>query len=257
MQAFGLRIDLDKEQLPREVWHAQVVVFDMQTLGSSKRVFVRAKKSRLINTFVEVLGIFKRQWLGSSHAARLFGKVDFLNTTTFGRVGRTGTLPLKQRQYQQSGKLHSGLVFCLTWIIEILCTAPARELKIKPRENDTVLLYTDGSSDPKRTPFHYMGAVLWGPRAQKLFYTHCAVPQNIVDSWLPARQHIHLVEHFAGPVALDRWSDMLADREVIHFVDNSAALGALVKGYSSVEDCVKIRMRLLASCFVAQIKCLH
>ena len=32
----------------------------------------------------------------------------------------------------------------------------------------------------------------------------------------------------------------LRNRHVIHFVDNNGALGALVKGYSSVEDCIKL-----------------
>ena len=40
------------------------------------------------------------------------------------------------------------------------------------------------------------------------------------------------MELFAGPLALDTWLELLADQFVIHFVDNSAALGALVKGYS-------------------------
>ena len=39
----------------------------------------------------------------------------------------------------------------------------------------------------------------------------------------------------AGPLALDTYK-MLANRYLIHFIDNSAALGALVKGYGPSKD---------------------
>ena len=48
------------------------------------------------------------------------------------------------------------------------------------------------------------------------------------------------MELFAGPLAFDTWPQILEDREVIHFVDNSAALSALVKGYSPVGDSIKL-----------------
>jgi hypothetical protein len=44
----------------------------------------------------------------------------------------------------------------------------------------------------------------------------------------------------AGPLALDTCKEMLSNRYLIHFIDNSAALGALVKGYSPSKDNIKI-----------------
>lgn len=66
------------------------------------------------------------------------------------------------------------------------------------------------------------------------------VPDSVVNSWLPAKQQIHPVELFAGPVAMDTWVAQLSSRNMIHFVDNSAALGCIVRGCSSTEDLVKI-----------------
>ena len=39
----------------------------------------------------------------------------------------------------------------------------------------------------------------------------------------------------ASPLAIDTYK-MLANRYLIHFIDNSAALGALVKGYGPSKD---------------------
>ena len=49
-----------------------------------------------------------------------------------------------------------------------------------------------------------------------------------------------VVERFAGPLALDTFKSMLSNRYLIHFIDNSVALGALVKGYSPSEDNIEI-----------------
>jgi len=81
---------------------------------------------------------------------------------------------------------------------------------------------------------------LYEPRLDKLFYTFTPVTDAVVDVWIPSGQQVHLVELFAGPLALDSFSDTMHDRFVIHFNDNSAALGALVKGYSRVHDNVRI-----------------
>ena len=140
----------------------------------------------------------------------------------------------------------------LKWTLELILVAPPRSLsthKAKP----TCLLYTDGSSEAKRENPHYVGAVLFVPDRKLVLYIHCAVPDDIVSAWLPAKQYIHLVELFAGPVALDTWSNLLEDRHVIHFCDNSAALGALVKGYSPSGDLLHMAGDYWLRC--AKLKC--
>jgi hypothetical protein len=125
-------------------------------------------------------------------------------------------------------------------MIQILLFCPDREMSTQLMPRRPVLLYTDGSSDVGRDPPHVVGAVAIMPETGRIFYTNCPVPQEVVSDWIPSKQHIYLVELFAGPVALDTFSDLLEERDVIHFVDNNSALGALVKGYSSKEDAIKI-----------------
>ena len=85
-----------------------------------------------------------------------------------------------------------------------------------------------------------VGALLYDPRTKATLYTYTPVPESVVQEWLPSGQQVHLVELFAGPLALDTFKSLLSDRYLIHFIDNSAALGALVKGYSPSEDNIKI-----------------
>jgi hypothetical protein len=247
MAAIGLELDPKKSQPPAEVWTALGVVFDMQAVRSHAQLSVKPKLSRILNTMVELVEILKHNRLTPSHAAKVFGRLDFINTTLFGRVGRTGLNPIKKRQGEVRGpgdpfswKLDPMLRGALVWLIEVLLRAPPRELPLEEPLGDLCLLYTDGSSEEKRTPPHGIGCVLVDLKANTMEYTMAAVPQEVVEAWLPRKNYIGLVELFAGPVALDTWSTKLANRHIIHFVDNNGALGALVKGYSKVEDCIKL-----------------
>ena len=134
----------------------------------------------------EILRVLESGRLSPSHAARLFGKVDFLNTTLFGRVGRTGMLALKQRQYECSDRaawpLTPSLTFSLLCIAEVLAVAPLCETCLKPSNLGTLLLCTDGSREAKRSPQHVVGAVLYEPRLDKLFYTFTPVTEAAVDA---------------------------------------------------------------------------
>ena len=68
------------------------------------------------------------------------------------------------------------------------------------------------------------------------------------------------MELFAGPVALDTFRPYLFDQRIIHFVDNSSALGALVKGYSNNSDCVRVvadywlRTALKATAYIDRVE---
>ena len=57
MQIVGLRLDSEKLQLPRSVWHALGVVFDMRSMLSSRLLLVKAKETRVLNALVEMVSI--------------------------------------------------------------------------------------------------------------------------------------------------------------------------------------------------------
>jgi len=241
MAACGFQLDPQKSQLPSVVWTALGVIYDMTTLRSSQKLLVKPRPRRLMNAAHELITILRQKILTPSHAAKLFGKLDFLNQTLFGRVGRVGLLAIKERQYDYSTeRLSFALEAAIWWLLQLLMSCPPRQMPIFGTQRPPVILYTDGSSDNNRKPAHYIGAVLSVPGRAKLLYTHAPVPDNLVQRWLPKKNYIMLVELFAGPVALDTFAQFLIEQPLIHWVDNNAALGALVKGYSNATDTIRL-----------------
>ena len=54
--------------------------------------------------------------------------------------------------------------------------------------------------------------------------------------WIPRQNKIEMVELFALVLMLHLLNDSLKGKKVLLLLDSEAALGALVKGYSSRED---------------------
>ena len=106
-KVFGYILDDAKSRLPNVVWDGLGVKFDMIHLRSEGILKVRPKPTRLVNVMTEILQILLRKpkKLFGTQAGKLFGKLDFINQEIFGKVGRVGLLPIKQRQYEFTGEV--------------------------------------------------------------------------------------------------------------------------------------------------------
>ena len=259
LSILGLVLDREKSQLPAAVWVALGVVFDARALRSERLLFVRPKPSRVTSVVEELHKVLRNNRCGTSQAARLAGKADFINSTLFGRVGRAGLSALKARQYSKntSQDLTPWLSAGVSWLAAVLSQAPPRELRLGADSERPFLLYTDGSAEPKaggpRVDFRNLppacrlsdltdmvvGAVLVCPGGEG-YYTYAEVPDAVAASWLPKKQMIGQVELFGGALALATWRSMLETTKVIHFVDNDSATAALIKGYSPKADSAAI-----------------
>ncbi len=62
----------------------------------------------------------------------------------------------------------------------------------------------------------------------------------MIQSWLPTKNAITLIETFAVIAAIDHHDPELVGKKVVLLIDSEAALDALIKGYSRVEDVILI-----------------
>ena len=62
------------------------------------------------------------------------------------------------------------------------------------------------------------------------------VPEDMMSKWIPRTNQIALVELFAPVLALQLMGEKLRGKKVLLFVDSEPVEGALVKGYSALED---------------------
>ena len=164
------------------------------------------------------------------------GKFGFLCSTLFGKVGRCCTGPLRTRQYQSHNwiSLTPALIISLKLMREFVRYCPRREIPLTSRQ--PALLYTDASDVPDRDPRWIIGAVLFDPEDQQLFYSSSSVPVECINQWLPKASYMGQLELLAAPFGLSTWESRLRDRPILLWIDNDSAAANLVKGYSPKSD---------------------
>jgi hypothetical protein len=234
----GLVLDDEKSQPPGDFSMVLGVAFNTASLQSQKLLLVEPKPTRVTNLCQIIDRVMAEDCLPPSLAASLLGKFGFLCSTMFGKVGRCCTGAVRARQYGHPNETHLTAEICtsLQPMKLFTTTAPKRELKLYDRERP-LILYTDASDVPNRTEGRWVvGAVLIDPDTMTISYTSWIVPETVVNTWLPKQTYMNQLELFACPLALNTWSQVLHDRQVLLFIDNDAAAASLVRGYSPRQD---------------------
>ena len=226
----GFSLDADKNQPPSSTLALLGVYLNTTTLFSQRILLVEPKPTRKLNLCMQIDQILMQGTLSPTEAASLVGKFGFLCSTLFGKVGRCCTGSVRARQYTQSSYRHltPELRTSLKLMRQFVQLCPSREVSVD--QQDPLLLYTDASDVPGRTPQHLVGAVLFDPKTDSLSYSSMAVGPNILAMWLPKQYHMSQLELLAAPFAISTWKSICLGRPMIIFVDNNGAASNLVKG---------------------------
>ena len=242
-ELLGIVFDDDKTQPPSAKSEVLGVIFNTSYLGAKGVLYVQPRLSRVVNLHDTIQSCLTRCVLTPNHAASIVGKFGFLCSTMFGKAGRCASLGVRARQYSAStdSKLNASLEVSLRLMQYFLRSCPPRELHVSSVCRP-LLLYTDASDVPERSPRFGVGAVLIEnhPSHQKVSYFSWSVPNSTVDKWLPKKSYMGQLELLAAPIALATWKSQLSGSRCLHFVDNDSASACLVRGYSPKSDSCEI-----------------
>ena len=85
-----------------------------------------------------------------------------------------------------------------------------------------------------------LGIVAYDPESGKRIVSYLQTPEYFFELFEPKSQYVGQLEALAVLAAdmtmAKEWPGCMADRRVVHFVDNTSALAGLQKGYSSRPD---------------------
>ena len=187
--------------------------------------------------------------LDAGYASKFCGRFAFLNAHVFGRLGRALLRPFIWRQQQSYGgaQLTKRLRLSCIWLLVLLQRGLRR---VSPLLHSitppTVLLYTDAEGSGK------VGAVAEFSDGEILFLRG-VVPSKVKHMLAPRRTQIVAFELLAALVGLVALAPAkLRGMRVRHFIDNSAALACVVRGFSRHTD-----LALVAGRFWVEIADLH
>lgn len=180
-------------------------------------------------------------------AAELRGMLGFTLQAVYGRVGRAATQPLLQRELEADDPLASHeWTLAMTWMLAffsaILPRLPPLRVPMAVARVRPVLVWTDAS-------FHWVDGV---PSAVLGYYVYHPVLNVEVWGWriLPfwfysflspdLETYIMQAELIAAISVYFSLPHYFRGMSVIHWIDNTGALSALINGAASKEDCAML-----------------
>ncbi len=261
----NLRTKPSKAQPPATTHKMQGVDITM----GSREIQLAPTESRRTKLIRELNQCLHTNEMTPEVAAKTAGKLTFVGTTTFGKVGRAPTRQLYQRQYakpQVPIRLNNALEIAIRTIIALLrCIRPRTVSCQGPRPGD--VLYADAffkmgdtmkaahsataqpGYDPKALTVDKFangwGAVLMpaGDLNIKGLAIRGSVPTELLTRFATNKAYIYFLEAFAQIITTFFFVTIMDDLTTM-FIDNEAAKHAINNGY-----CRERAMCNLLGCF--------
>ena len=225
------------------------VVSDLSSFATGTLV-VDVSEGRRASLLELVTKHLRERKLSKGPSSTIFGKSRFMLSPTYGAMGRACLQPIKARQYSELVDLTPELFDSLEFIAYACVQLPPLRVPLLPPQNAKVVVFVD--AEGKRRPRGGNNAYL--PKGHVGFVVHhptlgIAHGSGIIpDSTTRLFDSIKKRETYIGQYELlgaivpfislpPKW---FSGYQVELYIDNSGAIGGLIKGYSGVPDCARI-----------------
>ena len=182
--------------------------------------------------------------LPPSAASQLHGKLQFTLSWAFGRVGRAALQPISRRA-QSKRRFHSEVTpairRALSFLKDVVEQLPPRVISLDVAARSPVLIWSDAMWEAEAMEPAGGGFVIVipeeGERRRRVLYALEQTGEAVLRQFVPDRkQYIGQLELLYAVAPYYSAPRELAGRQVIHFIDNTGACAALVKGYARAID---------------------
>ena len=222
------------------------VTIDFSRLLSEHAVLISSVWGRCERVLVMFDLAVQDDYMSPATASSLRGKLGFVLTSAYGRVGRAATQPLTQREFYDTEwhVVGTPIVDAYDFFLALLPALPALRIPVDPDRRPPVVLYTDATfrRQADSVPSSRLGAVVFDSlAASPILHSDYALPPWVFDAlaWADVTL-IMQCEMIAVLSAVFSAPESFRGRKVIAFVDNTGALSALLHGYASKPDAARI-----------------
>lgn len=265
--ALGLLMKEKKALRPSTSQKLLGVIFNLH----SEFLVLEPCPTRMTRMTTTIKDILRTNNLRPEVAQKLCGKLVFLQTTSFGQVGRALLQPIYARAHSHgvsaSDNLNGPLRITLTTLLRLLETMPSRRIPLRPEDN-TTSIYTDAffqlgdqqvkpdeehvprSWNPSSTKWIQNG---WGFTARlesRTLAAHGVVPPSVLQPYSRRRAFIYVLELMAPIIAIVSLHRCMSPY-ILLWIDNRAGLAAMAKGYG--RDEAVNNMLSFFWCFLAKV----
>jgi len=225
-----------------------------RAFAESGEIRMRVPTEKVAQMAFSVAQALSNREFSTLEAQQLRGKLQFLLSWSFGRLGRAALQPLSDRQHT-AGEFTAALEAALLFFQHILKSVPAcailayskRRVRKRP-----VLVWSDAAYEISSDDPGTLGFVIFVPTEPskdnptpaaddgQFFHASAVASDAVLTRFAPKGQQIGQLELLAAVCVYYSAPGLFRDRDVIHWIDNSSAIMGLIKGYSSKPDSARI-----------------
>ena len=235
----------DKQVNFSESFTALGVVFEVGSLSLCSG-FVANSAKRTMDMVTLLQSVLSENRLSKKASEVLRGKLQFLESNTFGKVGKAMYTALFRTDRRQS-PLDVTDIENINNLILWLQTAKPRKLSPVPHTLP-VLIFSDGACEPSdgKFPLTTCGGLLVNNNIPEDFSRRIIyglkLPNVVLKKWLTEdkSQLVTEAELTAVFIALYNWAPMFPCHRVFVFIDSEPALFSMIRGASQVYTCSEI-----------------
>ena len=169
-------------------------------------------------------------------AAKLYGIANFFEQGLYGRVGCGGLAAIKDRQHERGIHLTDSLLASFDILEAVVQTRPQRLFEVMPSNPPRFCIASDAALE---APFQGTGGfvMIWLAPTHQIREAFVAdIPASIYALWTPGDKKIAQLELIMVLYGLLARPEAFRSRRGIWFIDNTAALMALIRGRSDSTD---------------------
>ena len=232
----GFDVPDAKSPPPTDIVRALGAIADASEFPAGPIIF-RAAPERVEKIIVELQHVIDEGVLAPALSGKIFGKLMFMSSQFFARLGRAMLRAFSRRQHDK-GRIALNpqlLAACRFWIANARELRP-REIPLDMSSAPRIVSYSDGEGAKAG-----IGIAVWLP-CGRVIAGYIQVPEILRQVWARRavgedgeRYDIFEVEALGPALILANWGHLFPEGCLwMHYIDNEAALATLVKGSSSV-----------------------
>ncbi|KAL1499112.1 hypothetical protein AB1Y20_013624 [Prymnesium parvum] len=245
-------LDADKHQRMAPVNDGLGVSIDVSAVHTDNRLVVRCRWHRCYTILTLLREARDVDFLPPGTASTVHGKLGFILSAAYGRVGKAATQPLVQRIWHDTDySFTPALRHMLEFFEALLPELPALtiEVGLSKQALPPVVVYTDASFkapvvDGVRSPVSELGYHVVVPRPggpPDLLYQSVRLDARALQAFSSSAQTLIMqCEIAAATWVYYSAPHIFRSQRVIHFIDNTGALSALLHGYARKLDCARM-----------------
>ena len=122
------------------------------------------------------------------------------------------------------------------WQLQVTSKTPDRLVAARPARitkaiNSTWIIFTDGAYEPGSNCVASIGGVLISPQGSVVHYFGERLNDSLVSDFETDSEHpIYELEILPILISVKLWSSLIANSQVVFYIDNEAARSAFIQG---------------------------